>query len=298
MGVFSKAASLLHKPGEKVGDDRKAGSDAASQNERIDNRLRRRQENKIAELLMPVTAKYGLIGYPLTHSFSPAYFSEKFRTEGIDASYELFPIADINDFLSILEANTGLKGLNVTIPYKECIMPLLDEIDDAAIKVGAVNCICIKENRTKGYNTDIIGFEMSLHNLLNNRRLPAHALVLGTGGASKAVCFVLDKMGITYTKVSRRRSADTIGYQDVNAEILRSATLIINTTPLGMFPDTESWPNLHYDALNSAHMLYDLVYNPQETKFLSLGRARGASIKNGLEMLHGQADAAWELWNR
>ena len=247
---------------------------------------------------MPTTAKYGLIGYPLTHSFSPAYFGEKFRTLGIDASYELFPLADINEFPSLLHDNSGLKGLNVTIPYKESIMPLLDEIDEAANQVGAVNCIRINNGRTKGYNTDITGFEQSLHTIFRDRLLPAKALVLGTGGASKAVCYVLDKMGIAYTKVSRRKVAGAIVYQDVNAEVLGYTTLIINTTPLGMFPDIESCPDLPYHALNSSHVLYDLVYNPQETKFLSLGRERGAFIKNGLEMLHGQADAAWELWNK
>jgi shikimate dehydrogenase len=239
-------------------------------------------------------AQYGLIGYPLAHSFSPAWFKEKFAQEGVDATYNAYPlahIADINDLL----ANYPLCGLNVTIPYKESVIEFLNEMDDAAQAVNAVNCIDLRNGRRKGYNTDIIGFELSLKPLLK----PQHtkALVLGTGGAAKAVIYVLDKLGIITQSVSRSGNGHTIGYEELTDEIVNDHTLIINTTPLGMSPDVEAAPDLPYRAIGVQHLLYDLVYNPAETKFLSLGRAQGAMIKNGHEMLVLQAEASWEIWN-
>jgi shikimate dehydrogenase len=236
-------------------------------------------------------AGYGLIGYPLTHSFSPAYFAEKFKREGIEGHYELYPLSDISAFTELLQMHPEIEGLSVTIPYKSAIMPYLDALDKAAEQVGAVNCIHIHQQTTKGYNTDIIGFERSLQPLL----LPTHqqALVLGSGGASKAVCYVLRKLGIHYVVISRKGE---INYDDITNDVVATHTLIINTTPLGMHPDIEAYPMLPYKAITSNHVLYDLIYNPEETAFLSKGKLQGATIKNGLEMLQLQAEASWEIW--
>jgi shikimate dehydrogenase len=236
-------------------------------------------------------AGYGLIGYPLTHSFSPSYFAEKFKREGIEGHYELYPLSDISAFTELLQMHPEIEGLSVTIPYKSAIMPYLDALDDAAEQVGAVNCIHTHQQATKGYNTDIIGFEKSLQPLL----LPTHqqALVLGSGGASKAVCYVLRKIGIHYDIVSR---TGELTYEHITNDVVASHTLIINTTPLGMHPDIEAYPTLPYEAITSNHLLYDLIYNPEETAFLRKGKLQGATIKNGLEMLQLQAEASWEIW--
>lgn len=240
-------------------------------------------------------AAYGIIGYPLTHSFSPAYFATKFASGHIDASYTAFPLSSINDLPALLHDNPKLRGLNVTIPYKESVIAFLDETDEEAKKVGAVNCISITQGKTKGYNTDMIGFRQSLLPLLQ----PHHgqALILGTGGASRAVAHVLDTLGIVYKKVSRTPAAGILSYNAVSPEMIATNTLIINTTPMGMAPNKDAYPPIDYAATSDKHLLYDLIYNPAETKFLSLGRQHGAQIKNGLEMLHIQAEASWDIWN-
>ena len=242
-----------------------------------------------------MTALYGLIGYPLSHSFSAGFFNRKFADEGTDAEYLTFPIASITEFPGLLQNNTGLRGLNVTIPYKEAVIACLNDVDNVAAQIGAVNCITIRQGRLKGYNTDVIGFEKSLLPLLQ----PQHnaALVLGTGGASKAVTFVLRKLGIPYQCVSRSGAEHVITYSELTPDIISSHRLIINTTPLGMFPDVSNSPAIPYSALTTDHLLFDLVYNPAETLFLLNGRATGATTKNGLEMLELQALAAWEIWN-
>ena len=239
---------------------------------------------------------YGLIGYPLSHSFSPAFFKRKFEEEGIDATYQSFPIASIHELPALLDMHPELRGLNVTIPYKEKIIPFLDGIDPMADIIGAVNCIAIDGGKTMGYNTDYIGFERSLKLWLRGKR-PC-AIVLGTGGAARAVTHVLYRLGISYCQVSRQVRADCIRYSDISPDLLADTQLIINTTPLGMFPEIDATPRLPYAAIGQEHLLFDLIYNPLETKFLSIGRAQGAAVKNGLEMLQLQALAGWEIWQR
>ena len=238
---------------------------------------------------------YGLIGYPLTHTFSPDHFNKKFLEEGIYAEYRSFPIASIKEYPALLKANPRLAGLNVTIPYKEAVMPYLDNIDSVARVTGAVNCIAIKDGKTTGHNTDVIGFEQSLLPLLQPRH--RKALVLGTGGAAKAVVYVLQKLGIDHTEVSRSSALGLLTYRELTPDIMAAHTLIINTTPSGMFPNTDAFPPLPYDALTDKHLLYDLIYNPEETKFLTQGKAMGAAIKNGMEMLILQADACRVIWS-
>lgn len=243
----------------------------------------------------------GLIGYPLSHSFSEGYFADKFRKEGIEGyTYLNFPIPAIGSLKELILEETGLVGLNVTIPYKEQILDHLDEIDDEAREVGAVNTISISRGsgtlHLKGYNTDVYGFRESLIPLLQGRH--QQALVLGTGGASKAVCHVLKKLGIGHKYVSRKSRKEHLEYKDLCLSIIKQYTLIINTTPLGTYPDVKTFPDIPYDLLTPDHLLYDLVYNPAETVFLRLGRQRGARTKNGLEMLQLQADRSWEIWSR
>jgi shikimate dehydrogenase len=240
-------------------------------------------------------ATYGLIGYPLTHSFSPAYFSNKFRQEGIDAVYEKYELKDISEFGEVLRTRPEIQGLNVTIPYKQSIIPFLDELSEDAKAIGAVNCIAFKDGKLEGHNTDVIGFEKSLLPLLKSDH--QKALVLGTGGSSLAVRYVLDRINIPYQLVSRTKSPAAITYDELNEAILKEYLIIINTTPLGMFPNVENCPQLPYPALGPAHVLYDLIYNPAETKFLALGKMQGAYIKNGWQMLQLQADASWDIWN-
>lgn len=242
-----------------------------------------------------MSSVYGLIGYPLNHSFSPGYFAEKFRKEGIDAAYKLFPLSDIRQFTNLLSDHPELCGLNVTIPYKQSVIPYLDSLNKDAEEIGAVNCISIINGQTVGHNTDIIGFEQSLIPLLQ----PQHntALVLGKGGASLAVMYVLRKLGITAHYVSRSTHANGFSYEELTPDIVSQHKLIINTTPLGMHPHTDACAPIPYHAIGSKHLLYDLIYNPAETSFLRNGKQQGASIKNGLEMLELQAEASWHIWN-
>jgi len=237
---------------------------------------------------------YGIIGFPVAQSFSPAFFRERFAREGIDATYTAFSLEQVTALPALLDAHPDLQGLNVTIPHKTTVIPYLDDLDPAAAAIGAVNCIAIRHGRLKGYNTDATGFEESLKPLLR----PHHnrALVLGSGGASKAVCYVLKKLGIDFCIVSRKPDPHMLAYHDINETLLTRYPVIINTTPLGMSPDTDRCPELPYQHLTPVHLLYDLVYNPEETKFLMFGRRRGAAIKNGMEMLHLQAEAAWRIW--
>jgi len=245
--------------------------------------------------------KYGLLGYPLKHSFSQRFFTEKFVKEGIDARYLNFEIPDLSSLPNIVEENEELVGLNVTIPHKEKIIPLLNELDQEAEKIGAVNVIKInRKNNTfslKGYNTDIIGFQKSLANLLDPD-LHKKALILGTGGASKAVYNGLINLGIEPKYVSRiPGNPDILSYTDLDKEIIEEYKIIINASPLGTYPNIDEAPAIPYQYITSSHILYDLVYNPAETKFLRLGKEKGAAIKNGAEMLELQALAAWDIWN-
>ncbi len=244
--------------------------------------------------------RYGLIGYPLGHSFSKGYFEEKFKKEGLfDYTYELFPISTIKEIRGLLWERKDLKGFNVTIPYKEEVIPYLDEVDDAALKVGAVNTVKIVEGKLIGYNTDIYGFEQSLLKFLNEHDsvpFPKRALILGTGGAAKAVAFVLSKLKIEFIFVSRKQKKDYICYEDVSEAVMNNHQLIINTTPLGMYPDNLRFPVIPYHLLNKEHFLFDLIYNPSVTEFMRFGIAKGSAVKNGLEMLHLQAEQAWKIW--
>ncbi|RNL49728.1 shikimate dehydrogenase family protein [Pedobacter jejuensis] len=243
---------------------------------------------------------YGLIGFPLSHSFSKKYFTEKFINEGIkDHQYELFPIESIKSLPDLLVKNPSLYGLNVTIPHKVAVMPFLNDIEEAAEKIGAVNCIAIRsfegETYLKGFNTDAFGFETSLKPLLE----PQHkkALIFGDGGAAKAVKYVLEKLNIQFQVVVRKATEGTILYTQVTDEILQSHKLLINTTPLGMSPNIDTFPEINYNILGKDHLAYDLVYNPLETAFLLKAAEQGAKTKNGLEMLHQQAEKAWCIWN-
>ena len=241
--------------------------------------------------------RYGLIGYPLTHSFSQRYFTDKFDREGIaDCSYTNYSLREIGELSSVLR-DRELRGLNVTIPYKQQVIPFLHLLSPVVEAIGACNCIRIGDGQLTGYNTDVVGFERSLIPLLR----PHHreALVLGTGGASKAVEYVLLKLGISYRLVSRRPRQDTgdLGYEDVDAAVLASATLVINTTPVGMYPKVDECPPLPYAALTPGHYLYDLIYNPERTLFLQKGAAAGAAVENGHEMLILQAEESWRIWN-
>ncbi|MFT3936047.1 MAG: shikimate dehydrogenase [Chitinophagaceae bacterium] len=240
--------------------------------------------------------QFGLLGYPLTHSFSKKYFTEKFLKEGLnDCSYENFSMPNIEELHAVLQNNSLLSGLNVTIPYKEQVLDFLSEESDVVKKIRACNCIKIKNGKLTGYNTDVTGFEVSLKQKL----LPHHknALILGTGGAAKAVEFVLSNLGIHYRYVSRSSNGDNFSYADLNADLISTYTLIVNTTPLGMYPNVESFPPIPYEALGSQHYLFDLVYNPAKTLFLQKGETHGALIKNGDDMLVIQAEESWRIWN-
>ncbi|MDY3068798.1 MAG: shikimate dehydrogenase [Parabacteroides sp.] len=245
--------------------------------------------------------KYGLLGYPLGHSFSKNYFNQKFESEKIDAQYVNFEISDIKYIKNVLKENPNLNGLNVTIPYKEQVIPYLDDLDEDARLIGAVNVIKFTKGflgKTKliGYNSDIIGFKRSIEPLLDSSH--RKALILGTGGASKAVMHGLKQLGVGTTFVSRTPKEHCITYQDVTPKLLESYTVIVNTTPLGMFPNVSACPDIPYEALTPKHLLYDLLYNPDETLFMKKGKAHGAIVKNGLEMLLLQAFAAWEIWQK
>ena len=243
---------------------------------------------------------FGLIGYPLSHSFSALYFSEKFSRENISGcEYRLFPLQQIADLTKLIEETDGIRGLNVTIPYKRTVIPLLDELSPEAEASGAVNTIKIDfrdgKNILKGYNTDIRGFEKACTPLL----LPTDisALVMGTGGASCAVTFVLEKLGVQYKLVSRVSGRADYCYEDIDKRIIKNCSLIINCTPLGMYPDVASYPELPYEALTPDHMVFDLVYNPPVTSLMKKAMERGCRVTNGLEMLHLQAEESWRLWN-
>jgi shikimate dehydrogenase len=243
----------------------------------------------------------GLIGYPLTHSFSAGYFSDKFKRENItDYEYRNFPLKNISRFRQLLKNNPGLCGLNVTIPYKEQIISYLDKLDSVAERIGAVNTVKFirKGNRNElvGYNTDSTGFLKSLTPSLNSSH--KRALILGTGGASKAVAFVLQELEIEFLFVTRNPKPGMITYRDLCLSIIRNHLLIINTTPLGTYPDVQSFPDIPYDLLTPGHIMYDLVYNPPETEFLRLGRQKGATCINGQRMLEIQAEKSWEIWQR
>ena len=243
---------------------------------------------------------YGLLGYPLVHSFSQNYFNQKFESENIDAEYINFEIPDVGMLMEVVAENENLNGLNVTIPYKEQVIPFLDEIDPAASEVGAVNVIKFIRGkdglRLKGYNSDIIGFTDSIKSLLK----PHHqsALVLGTGGAAKAVSYSLRKLGLEVQLVSRRKSANTLVYEELSKNDLKTHKVIVNTTPLGMYPNVDTCPDIPYRYLTSQHLCYDLIYNPDETLFLKNSRLAGAQVKNGLEMLLLQAFASYSIWNQ
>ena len=271
--------------------------------------------------------KYGIIGYPLGHSFSRGFFTEKFAREGIDAQYLNFEIPDVAMLKDVLRDNPELRGLNVTLPHKQAVIPLLDELSDEAREIGAVNVIRIdpprpslkgRENKKspfkgdleglrslplregwggslKGFNSDIIGFTESIKPLL----LPHHkkALVLGTGGASKAICVGLKRLGLEWKYVSRMPREGMMTYKDITAETLQEYTVIVNCSPVGMFPKVDEAPAIPYEYLTPKHLLFDCVYNPEDTLFMQKGREHGATTKNGLEMLHLQAVASWRFWN-
>jgi shikimate dehydrogenase len=235
--------------------------------------------------------KFGLLGYPLSHTFSISYFKDFFDKSLIDwATYDSFPLETLEDLPDLLSV---LSGLNVTIPYKELVLPYLDKISKEAENIGAVNCIKIQDGIKYGYNTDAYGFEVSLINLLEGYK-PPKALILGTGGAAKAVEFVLNKLEIEATYVSRK--IDYLNYTDLNKDIIDAHQLIINTTPLGMFPNIDICPEIPYDKISDRHFLFDLVYNPEKSLFLTHGEAEGAKIMNGYQMLILQAEKSWDIW--
>ncbi|MBQ5713022.1 MAG: shikimate dehydrogenase [Bacteroidaceae bacterium] len=239
--------------------------------------------------------KYGIIGYPLGHSFSRGFFTEKFARESINAQYLNFEIPDVAMLSDVLRDNPELRGLNVTLPHKQAIIPLLDEMSEEAMEIGAVNVIRVRNGKLKGFNSDIIGFTNSIKPLLQ----PHHrkALVLGTGGASKAIRVGLNRLGIEWTYVSRSPRDGMVTYEDVTAETLQEYTVIVNCSPVGMFPKVDAAPAIPYELLSPQHLLFDCVYNPEETLFMKKGRKQGATVKNGLEMLHLQATASWKFWN-
>ena len=242
--------------------------------------------------------KYGLIGYPLGHSFSISYHNQRFADEGINAKYYNFEIKSLEELPEVLDSNPELRGLNVTIPYKEKVMEFLDYISPEARAIGAVNVIRVERDgknvKLKGYNSDVIGFTKSIEPMLE----PWHkkALILGTGGASKAVGYGLKSLGLESVYVSRYERPGTICYKDITPDVVHEYNVIVNCTPLGMYPKTEVCPELPYEALNSHNILYDLIYNPDETLFMKRGAENGAEVKNGLEMLLLQAFASWEFW--
>ncbi|MFI5148624.1 MAG: shikimate dehydrogenase family protein [Bacteroidia bacterium] len=260
--------------------------------------------------------RFGLIGYPLSHSFSKKYFTDKFETAGLkDCVYELYPLTDITGLKTLLNTAPELRGLNVTIPYKEIVIPYLDKLDETARIVGAVNTIRIHDKGTErileGFNTDVYGFRQSIKPFLESHH--ERALVLGTGGASKAVAYVLKQIGVDVYFVTRNKEAafaeastvkaggnskeKMFTYSELNEHIIKHFPLIINTTPLGTYPNVNDAPDIPYSFLTPQHFLYDLTYNPSETKLMAEGKARGAQVLNGLSMLQQQAEKAWEIWN-
>ena len=247
-----------------------------------------------------MTNIYGLIGKKLSHSFSPAYFEKKFEKLGLDAEYRLFELEEIAQLPELLKQTTNLKGLSVTVPYKIEVLPFLDELDDIARQTGSVNAIQIKLKKgkpfLKGFNTDVIGFGQSLAPLIEKRK-GLKALILGTGGSARAVAFVLGKMGIEFVFVSRKPvHPEQLSYVEITKEILEEYRLIVQTTPVGMFPHSADAPFIPYQFITSNHILFDLIYNPSETLFLKYGHINGATVSNGLKMLGFQAEASWKIW--
>ncbi|OCB78683.1 shikimate dehydrogenase family protein [Flavobacterium crassostreae] len=243
--------------------------------------------------------RFGLLGKNISYSFSKGYFSAKFEQEAYENySYENFDIPEISLFNTLIKDNPEtLAGINVTIPYKEAVLPFLDQVSKKAKKIGAVNTIKFtKKGKLKGYNTDYYGFKKSLEPMLESHH--KKALILGTGGASKGVCYALKELGIAYTLVSRVQTENSIGYAAINSKIMQSHTIIINATPVGTSPNIEAYPALPYADFSSKHIAYDLIYNPAETQFLKRAAAEGAQTKNGYDMLVFQAEKAWEIWNK
>ena len=243
---------------------------------------------------------YGLIGYPLSHSFSPGYFKDKFEREGIDAVYKAFPLEDISKFPELIKAHPDLFGLNVTIPYKEQIIPYLNDIQGDADKIRAINTIAFDKSndnlRLIGFNTDAYGFEQSIQPHLESHH--KKAIILGTGGSSKTVSYILDRLNIEHFFVTRSKKDDPriMQYSDLDSRTIQEHTFIINTTPVGMYPDVSQKPDIPYDGITSGHFLFDLIYNPSVTSFLQEGKRRGAVVENGLNMLRLQAEASWHIW--
>ena len=245
--------------------------------------------------------KYGLIGYPLGHSFSKTFFNQKFQSEKIDAEYVNFEIENVKDLKQIIKDNPDLCGLNVTIPHKITVIPLLDSITENAKNIGAVNVIKFTKGlfgrlKLEGHNSDITGFKQSIEPLLNE--MHRNALILGTGGASKAIYHGLKQLGVEATFVSRTKKKDCFTYEEITKEVMAEHTVIVNATPVGMYPHIDECPNIPYQYLTAGHILYDLLYNPDETLFMKKGKAQGAVVKNGLEMLLLQAFVSWEIWNK
>jgi len=244
--------------------------------------------------------RFGLIGYPLTHSFSKRFFTEKFEAENINSTYDNFEIDNIQKFPDIIKNNPEVIGLNVTIPYKEQVIQYLDELNDSAREIGAVNTVKIIRTHSgvklKGFNTDTFGFEKSLTPLL--KEYHKKALILGTGGASKALKYVLTKLDIEYISASiEELKENEIRYEDIDEKMISERLLIINATPLGTYPKTDTYPPIPYELMTEKHLLFDLVYNPEVTQFMAKGKAKGATVKNGYEMLLGQALKSYEIWN-
>lgn len=249
-------------------------------------------------MLDTIRKRFGLLGRNISYSFSKGYFTEKFNNENFEGcTYENFDIPEITAFPEIIKKNPDLKGLNVTIPYKEAVIPYLDKLSKKATEIGAVNTIKItKKGKLKGYNTDYYGFMKSLEPLLQ----PHHkkALILGTGGASKGVAYALKELGILYTFVSRNEKENAIGYDRINATTFDNYQIIINSTPVGTSPNTEAFPLIPYEYFTEKHIAYDLIYNPAKTQFLKKAKEHGAQIKNGQDMLIFQAEKAWKIWNK
>lgn len=239
--------------------------------------------------------RFGLIGHPLKHSQSRFYFNEKFEYEGLDCLYQHFDLKSVEEIHEVMNRYPDLCGFNVTIPYKEAIIPLLDEIDPVAVEIGAVNVVKITDGKLKGYNTDAYGFEQLLDRAIKGKTIN-HALILGTGGASKAVQYVLKQKGIPYSTVSRSAEKGDYTYDTLTDDVLRQNLLIVNTTPLGMAPQIDNFPNLHYQGLCNKHILIDLIYNPKETSFMELGKTWGAKVYNGMQMFEEQAKQTWQLF--
>ena len=240
---------------------------------------------------------YGLLGRSISHSYSPDYFNRKFLNENIDAEFVLFDLQNIEQILEIVKTTPNLSGFSVTVPYKQEVIKLLKDISPEAKEIGAVNCVKVSETGLTGYNSDVIGFRESLKPLLKNRT-GLEALILGTGGAAKAVAYILKELLVPFQFVSRTRKNRAIIYEDLDKKILESSRLIVNASPVGMFPHVDEAPAIPYNYLTRDHILYDLIYNPAETLFLKNGRQAGAVVKNGLEMLHLQAEAAWKIWQK